>query len=166
MLSVHELKKMYGARTLFEDVTFQLNKGCRYGIVGANGSGKSTLLRILTGEDEASSGTVQIPKKITLGVLAQDHFEYEDTRILDVVMMGHKILWSAITERDEILAKAHEFFDGDRFSALEEVIERHDGYNLESRAATILEGLHIPAEVHDSPLSVLSAFCPCLRLLC
>jgi ATPase subunit of ABC transporter with duplicated ATPase domains len=156
MLGVHELQKTYGARTLFEGVTFQLNKKCRYGIVGANGSGKSTLLRILTSEEEASSGTVQIPKKIRLGVLAQDHFEYENTRILDVVMMGHASLWAAITERDAILAKAHEYFDGDRFAELEEIIERDDGYNLESRAASVLEGLNIPAEVHDSPLSVLS----------
>ena len=121
MLGVHDLKKTYGARTLFEGVTFQLNKKCRYGIVGANGSGKSTLLRILTSEEEASSGTVQIPKKIRLGVLAQDHFEFENTRILDVVMMGHESLWAAITERDAILAKAHEYFDGDRFAELEEI---------------------------------------------
>ena len=156
MLSVHELRKSYGARTLFEDATFQMNRGCRYGIVGANGSGKSTLLKILTGEEEASGGTVQIPKRLRLGVLAQDHFEFEEKRILDVVMMGHEILWDTLQERDQILARAHEHFDGDRFADLEEVIERYDGYNFESRAASILEGLHIPAEVHDSPLSVLS----------
>jgi ATPase subunit of ABC transporter with duplicated ATPase domains len=96
MISISNLSKHYGDQTLFEGVSLQFNRGERYGIVGANGSGKSTLLRILTGEGSASDGDIAIPKRARLGVLRQDHFQYEDERILDVVMMGNASLWQAM----------------------------------------------------------------------
>lgn len=155
-ITIINLSKSHGARNLFVDASIQFQMGQRYGIVGANGSGKSTLLRIIAGDDEPSTGTVTIPKKMRVGVLRQDHFQYEQERIVDVVMMGNAELWSAMKEKDEILAKAHEHFDADRYTELEDVVLRFDGYTMESRAAEILEGLNIPTRVHNQPLSSLS----------
>jgi ATPase subunit of ABC transporter with duplicated ATPase domains len=156
MISVSNLAKHFGDQTLFERVTLQFNPGERYGIVGANGCGKSTLLRMLSGEESASDGDISIPKRAKLGVLKQDHFQYENERILDVVMMGNAALWQAMAEKERILARAEEHFDGDRYAELEDVILREDGYALESRAGEILEGLGIPTEIHTQALSTLS----------
>ena len=156
MISVSGLEKSYGDRVLFADAAFQLNPGERYGIVGANGSGKSTLLRILSGDVEPTAGSVSIPKSLRLGVLRQDQFLYEDEEVLAVAMMGHPELWKAIVAKEELLANAHEHFDADRYNQLEETVQRLDGYTAEARAATILEGLGLPAEVHRRPLSTLS----------
>lgn len=134
----------------------QFNKGERYGIVGANGCGKSTLLKILTGEESQSDGDLSIPKRAVLGVLEQDHFQFEEERIVDVVMMGNGPLWSAMVEKEKILANAENEFDGDRYAELEDIIIRGDGYGLEARAGEILEGLGIATEVHEQPLSTLS----------
>ena len=156
MISLSNLAKHYGDQTLFEGVSYQFNPGERYGIVGANGSGKSTLLKILSGQESASSGEVSVPRKARLGVLEQDHFQYESERIIDVVMMGDAELWSAMVEKERILANAETEFDGDRYAELEDQILMKDGYSLESRAGEILEGLGIPTEVHSEPLSTLS----------
>jgi len=156
MIAVSGLAKSYGPQTLFEGVSLQFNPGNRYGLVGANGSGKSTFLRILAGEEPPSDGTVAIPKRLRLGVLQQDHFRYEHVPILEVAMMGHAEVWRAIVEKEELLARAAESFDGDRYAELEELILRHDGYTLEARAGEVLEGLGIPTEVHRRPLSTLS----------
>jgi ATPase subunit of ABC transporter with duplicated ATPase domains len=156
MISVSNLEKSYGDRVLFEDAAFQLNPGERYGIVGANGSGKTTLLSILSGDTEATSGTVSIPKSARLGILRQDQFLFEDQEVLEVALMGHPELWEAMVEKEKILERAHEHFDADRFGELEETVQRLDGYTAEARAATILEGLGLPAEVHRRPLSTLS----------
>ena len=156
MISISNLAKYFGDRVLFEDVSMQFNKGERYGIVGANGCGKSTLLKILTGEESQSDGDLSIPKRAVLGVLEQDHFQYEEERIVDVVMMGNAPLWSAMVEKEKILANAENEFDGDRYAELEDIIIRGDGYGLESRAGEILEGLGIATEVHEQPLSTLS----------
>ena len=99
MISVSSLGKWYGDQTLFTDVSFQLNRGERYGLIGANGLGKTTLLNILTGDMEPSTGTVSIPKNLKLGVLRQDQFVYEDEEILGVTMMGNPELWKALTDR-------------------------------------------------------------------
>ncbi len=156
MLAVSALSKHYGDQTLFEDVSIQFNPGERYGIVGANGSGKSTLLRLISGDEIPSGGEISLPKRARLGVLKQDHFQYEKNRILDVVMMGRPELWSAMVEKEELLAGAGEEFDADRFGELEETIAQHDGYSMEARAGEILEGLGIPTESHEQPLSTLS----------
>ena len=156
MISVSGLAKSFGAQTLFEDVSFQLNPGERYGLVGANGSGKTTLLNILSGREPASAGTVSIPSRADLGVLRQDQFIYQDEEILGVAMRGNPELWEALVEKERILARAADHFDAKRYGVVEETIERHDGYAAEARAAEILEGLGIPAEVHRRPLSTLS----------
>jgi len=156
MLTVNELSKSFGDQTLFEDVSIQFNQGSRYGIVGANGSGKSTLLRILAGQEESSGGQITMPKRARMGILEQDHFQYENNRIIDVVMMGNRPLWNAMVEKEEVLARAHEHFDADRYADLEDIILQHDGYAMEAHAGEILEGLLIESAVHESPLSVLS----------
>jgi ATPase subunit of ABC transporter with duplicated ATPase domains len=156
MISISGLTKYFGDRTLFADASLQLNAGERYGLVGANGSGKTTLLNIMSGLEQPSAGTVAIPNRLRLGVLRQDQFLYEHEQILHVAMMGNMELWQALQEHDRLLAHAHDHFDADRYSAVEETINRHDGYSAESRAATILEGLGLPASVHRQPLSTLS----------
>jgi ATPase subunit of ABC transporter with duplicated ATPase domains len=156
MISVSNLGRSFGDRVLFEGASFLLNPGERYGLVGANGSGKTTLLNILTGDLEPSEGTVSIAKDLRLGVLRQDQFLYEDQEILSVALMGNAELWKALVAREELLANAETHFDADRFSEVEDTVQRHDGYTAEARAAAILEGLGLPDEVHRKPLSTLS----------
>jgi ATPase subunit of ABC transporter with duplicated ATPase domains len=156
MISVSGLGKTFGDRSLFANASFLLNPGERYGLVGANGSGKTTLLNILCGTADASEGQVSVPKSLQLGVLKQDHFQYENEEILGVALMGNPALWNAMVEKEQILARAEDDFDADRFSELEETVQRFDGYSAEARAATILEGLGLPTEVHRQPLSTLS----------
>ncbi len=156
MIAVSDLGKSYGPQTLFRGVSIQFNPGNRYGLVGANGSGKSTFLRILSGEEPPSEGTVAIPKRLRLGVLRQDHFRHEGQPILDVAMMGDREVWEAMVAKEELLARAEESFDADRYAELEDLILRSDGYTLEARAGEVLEGLGIPTELHRQPLSTLS----------
>ena len=156
MVTITDLSKGHGGRTLFEDVNLQLASDGKYGVVGANGSGKSSLLRIIAGEEEASSGSVTIPRKARVGVLRQDHFRYESTPILDVVMMGHDEMWTVMQEKERLLENAAESFDADRYGELEDYIQQNDGYAFEARAGEILEGLQISTELHREPLSVLS----------
>ena len=156
MISVSNLAKGFGDRTLFSGASFQLNPGERYGLVGANGSGKTTLLNIVAGLEESTEGQVAVPKSTRLGVLNQDHFRYEDEIIMGVALMGDPELWDAMVEKEAVLARAEDDFDADRFSVLEETVQRLDGYSAEARAATILEGLGLPTEVHRNRLSTLS----------
>ena len=156
MITVSNLAKSFGDRTLFAGVSFQLNPGERYGLVGANGSGKTTLLRILSGDIDASEGTVTTPKRLRAGVLRQDLFAHDNQEILSVALMGNPELWQALTEKEEMLSQAGSDFDADRFAELEEAVLRLDGYTAEARAATILEGLGLPTKVHHDPLSTLS----------
>ncbi len=159
MISVSNLSKQFGDRTLFEGASFQLNSGQRYGLVGANGCGKTTLLNVMSGHMESTEGSVSIPKRLRLGVLRQDQFLYEEQEILNVALMGNPDLWDAMAEKEKILAAAEggeAEFDADRFGELEEIVQLYDGYTAEARAATILEGLGLPAEVHRRPLSTLS----------
>ncbi len=158
MITITGLSKHYGGQILFDDVHLQLHAGSRYGIVGANGAGKSTLLRILAGEESASGGDVQMPRRAHVGVLSQDHFAYEDVPILDVVMMGRRALWADMQRKDQMLAAAEAGlpFDADLFGELEDRILREGGYELEANAAEVLEGLNIPTAKHRQPLRVLS----------
>lgn len=156
MISVQNLRKDYAGRTLFRDVSLNFHPGQRVGIVGANGSGKSTLLRILSGEEEASGGTCTIARRTRLGILEQDHFQYDDVPILDVAMRGHRELWRAMEAKQKILDGPEADFDVERFGELESFIQENDGYSLESKAGEILEGLGIESTLHEEPLAVLS----------
>ena len=156
MISISNLAKTFGDRTLFSNASFQLNPGKRYGLVGANGSGKTTLLNIIAGSIDPTEGQVSIPKSLRLGVLKQDHFLYEQAEILAVAIMGDAELWDAMMEKERILAQPETEFDAERFSIVEETVQRLDGYTAEARAASVLEGLGLPAETHREPLSTLS----------
>src|SRR4051794_2041080 len=154
MISISKLGKSFGGRSLFEDVSLQLNAGARYGLVGANGSGKTTFLRILTGDEPASQGSFNIASEARVGVLRQDRF-LDDRKIIgDLAMMGDAKVWSALQERARIVD--HGEGDPHRLAELEDIITHFDGYTLEGRATTILEGLGIPQAVHRQPLATLS----------
>jgi ATPase subunit of ABC transporter with duplicated ATPase domains len=154
MLSTTELEKSYGARTLFEGVSLQLNPGNRYGLVGANGSGKSTFLRIVAGDEEPTHGTVRIAKSARVGVLRQDRFLSDDELILDLAMRGDEVVCAALAEQRTLLALEHP--DAARLADLEDRIIAHDGYTLEARASRVLEGLGIPTASHRERLGTLS----------
>src|SRR3954463_9240729 len=103
MISVSNVSMRYGAKVLFEDVSTAFTPGKRYGLSGPNGSGKSTFMKLLTGELEPTKGNVVRPRK--LGVLSQDQFAFDAYRVIDVVIMGNKRLWSAMEEREALWAK-------------------------------------------------------------
>jgi ATPase subunit of ABC transporter with duplicated ATPase domains len=153
MIAVHEVTMSYGAKTLFENVEVSFQPGERYGLTGPNGSGKSTFMKILSGDLDPLSGRVQRPKKV--GILRQDHYQYENDRIIDVVMMGNAELWSAMQEKETLLEKGDDLTDDDgmRLGELEMVIAEEDGYMAEAEAEELLEGLGIDPELHREPLS-------------
>ena len=155
MIATTALAKEYGARSLFADVSLQLNAGSRYGLVGANGSGKSTFMRILAGDEEASEGTVTLAKRARVGVLRQDRFLDDGAIILDLAMRGDAVVSAALAEQRRI-AGGDANVDPSRMADLEDQIAAHDGYTLEGRAAAVLEGLGIPTAVHHAPLGTLS----------
>ncbi|HEY3818204.1 MAG TPA: ABC-F family ATP-binding cassette domain-containing protein [Polyangiaceae bacterium] len=154
MIGVSRLSKSYGGRTLFEDVSLQLNAGSRYGLVGANGSGKTTFLKVLAGDEPATDGTVAIPGRARVGVLRQDLFLDDAQIILDLAMMGDRDVWGALHERGRIID--HGEGDAGRLAELEDTLRTSDGYTLEARATAILEGLGIPLASHRQALSTLS----------
>lgn len=157
MLVLNQVAMSYGGQELFENVSLNLNQKARYGIVGANGSGKSTLLRLLSGEEELKSGTIEKPNKATVGFLKQDHFKYEQTLILEVVLQGNQILWGALKEKEELLHKPQMTeSEGYRLADLEAIISEQDGYTAETRAHQILVGLGIPLEKHLEEMHILS----------
>jgi ATPase subunit of ABC transporter with duplicated ATPase domains len=155
MIGISNLSKAFGRQTLLEGVSLQLNAGSRYGLVGANGSGKTTLLRILTGDEPASGGDITFPKQARMGILRQDRFLNDDQLILDVAMMGDELVWRALREQAQ-LDEQPDAPDPHRISELDELLNAHDGYTLESRASQIVVGLGIPEAALKQPLGTLS----------
>jgi ATPase subunit of ABC transporter with duplicated ATPase domains len=154
MIVVAGVSMRYGSKVLFEDVTTTFSKGRRYGLTGPNGAGKSTFMKLLTGELEPQRGTVVRPAR--LGVLRQDHYAFDQYRVIDTVIMGNTRLWSALAERDALYAKAElSNEDGMRLGELEGVVGEEDGYSAESDAAVLLQGLDIPDALHDRTLAEL-----------
>jgi len=160
MLTLNQFAVDHGGKLLFKDVQLNLVPTERYGIVGANGSGKSSLLRVLGGIDSSSQGTMGVAKRLTIGLLKQDQFRYENDRVVDVVIQGKTALWAAMQEKEALLAKTH-LTDQDNlhFAKLEETIAHYDGYSAESYAQYLLTGLEIKPEYHHGPLK-----CPLRRL--
>jgi ATPase subunit of ABC transporter with duplicated ATPase domains len=157
MISINNLSMAFGARLLFDGVNLNLLKGNRYGLVGANGSGKSTFLTVLTGEEEPSLGEVTIPSGMRIGWLKQDHFQYENDKIIHAVIRGNAQLWKAIQEKEQLLKNdVWNEETGCRLGELEEVIAHLDGYTAETLAEKLLIGLGIPLKEHHNPLSSLS----------
>ena len=157
MLTVNGVSFLYGAKLLFTDVTFNLNAGQRFGLVGGNGAGKSTFLKLIAGEEEPSVGEINLIKRARVGWLKQDQFKYETVSIVNTVIAGNKILWQAMCEKEELLEKG--IFDdetGYRLGELEHIIMDNGGYEAEHTASELLSGLGIKEEYHYQPLSVLS----------
>ncbi|MEJ8755430.1 ATP-binding cassette domain-containing protein [Pontibacter sp. H259] len=157
MISTSNVSLRYGKRTLFEDVTIKFVPGNCYGLIGANGAGKSTFLKILSGEIEPHTGSVEIPAKARLAVLKQNHFAYDEFPVLQTVIMGHKRLFDIMQEKDAIYAKA-DFTDadGERAAELEGEFADMEGWNAEYEAAELLSGLGISENLHYSLMKDLS----------
>ena len=154
MITVSGVSMRYGSKVLFEDVTTTFSSGRRYGLTGPNGAGKSTFMKLLTGESQPQKGSVVRPKK--LGVLRQDQFAFDALRVSDTVIMGNARLWSALEERELLYAKADMTEeDGMRLGELEGIVGEEDGYEAESQAAILLQGLDIPDELHQRKMSEL-----------
>lgn len=157
MITAKNLSMRFGAKILFKETSFQLNPGQHYGLVGANGSGKSTLIKILSNDVTPESGETSMPTLCTLGVLKQNHFLYENEKILDVVIMGKPSLFTALKEKEQLLQE-EEFTETTclTLEELEKTIAIEEGYQAEAQAAKLLEGLGIANELHEKPLHVLS----------
>ncbi|MBV6429927.1 MAG: putative ABC transporter ATP-binding protein YbiT [Bryobacteraceae bacterium] len=144
----------FGAKILFDDVTAAFLPGRRYGLTGPNGAGKSTFMKLLAGEDEPQKGAVTRPKK--LGVLRQDQFAFDAHRVIDTVIMGNQRLWKALEEREQLYAKTTmSDEDGMRLGELEGIAGEEDGYTAESDAASLLDGLDVPIELHGRKMGEL-----------
>ena len=151
MIQAANVTLRLGKKALFEDVNIKFTEGNCYGLIGANGAGKSTFLKILSGVLEPTNGDVIITPGQRLSVLEQDHFKYDEFSVLDTVIMGNKRLYDIMKEKDAIYMK-EDFSDEDgiRASELEAEFAEMDGWNAESDAATLLNGLGVPTEEHYS----------------
>lgn len=156
MISANNVTYRVGKKALFEDVNIKFTEGNCYGLIGANGTGKSTFLKILSGALETTNGDIAITPGQRLSVLEQDHFKYDAYPVMDVVIMGNERLYQIMKEKDAIYAK-EDFSDEDgiRASELEAEFAEMDGWDAESNAAMLLNGLGIETDLHYSMMSSL-----------
>ena len=149
MIQVNNVSLKFGKRVLFEDVNIKFTNGNCYGLIGANGSGKSTFLKILSGELETTTGEVVISKNERLSILKQDHYQFDDKRVIDVVIMGNSKLYEIMEEKNKMYAQT-EFSDEDgmKLANLEAEFMDLDGWNAESDASTLLNNLGVKDEYH------------------
>ena len=154
MITVSDLSFNFGTQTLFKGVDLKFTPGNCYGIIGANGAGKSTFLKILCGELEPSHGSVIIPPTVRMSVLRQDHYAFDEYTVLDTVIMGNRRLYDIMKEKDALYEKP-DFSeeDGMRAAVLEEEFAELDGWEAESDASQILQGLGVPTELHQDSMA-------------
>ncbi len=157
MLTVSNVSLRFGKRVLFEDVNLKFTRGNCYGIIGAIGAGKSTFLKILSGEIEPNTGSVDMEPGKRMAVLSQNHFQFDEFPVLETVIRGHSKLWAIMEEKERLYSK-EDFTeeDGIRASELEGDFAEMDGWNAESDAATLLSSLGITEEHHGKLLKELS----------
>ena len=157
MITVSNVSLRFGGRKLFEDVNIKFTPGNCYGVIGANGAGKSTFLKILSGDVEPNTGEVIIAPNTRMSVLQQDHYKYDEYQVLETVIMGNERLYQIMKEKDEIYAKP-DFSDEDgiKASELEGEFAELNGWEAESEASTILQGLGIGTEYHFRNVSELT----------
>ncbi len=150
MLSVNNVSLRFGKRVLFEDVNLNFTAGNCYGVIGANGAGKSTFLKILSGEIEPNTGGINIEPGKRMAVLSQNHFAFDNNKVLETVIIGHSVLWKIMEEKENLYAK-EDFTDEDgiKASELEERFAEMDGWNAESDAGMLLSGLGIEEKYHE-----------------
>ena len=149
MIQVNNVSLKFGKRTLFEDVNLKFTNGNCYGLIGANGSGKSTFLKLLSGELETTTGEITISKGERISILKQDHYEYDEKRVMDVVLMGNTKLYEIMQEKDKMYSQT-EFTeeDGMKLANLEAEFMELDGWNAEPDAAQLLNNLGVNEEFH------------------
>ena len=154
MITASNISLSYGTQVLFKEVNLKFTPGNCYGIIGANGAGKSTFLKILSGEIEPDTGEIIITPGERLATLKQDHFKYNDYRVIDTVIMGFKHLYDVMQERDAIYSK-EDFSeeDGLRAAELEGEFSELGGWEAEATAAQMLDGLGIPVALHEKKMS-------------
>ena len=154
MITASNVSLSYGTQVLFKEVNLKFTPGNCYGIIGANGAGKSTLLKILSGEIEPDTGEIIITPGERLATLNQDHFQYNDYRVIDTVIMGYKHLYDVMKERDAIYSK-DDFTeeDGIRAAELEGEFSELGGWEAEANASQMLDGLGIPVPLHEKKMS-------------
>ncbi len=158
MIHTAKLTISFGARALFEHVSVKFIQGNCYGLIGANGAGKSTFLKALSGEIEANEGEVIIENGKRMAVLHQDQYAFDEYKVLDTVIMGHKELYAIYAERMTLYAKGElNEKEGMRIGELESEFAEMDGYTAESDAATMLAELGIEESLHDKPMSHLES---------
>ncbi len=157
MITASNVSLRFGKKALFEDVNIKFTEGNCYGLIGANGAGKSTFLRILSGELETTTGTVIVTPGQRMSVLEQDHFKYDDQTVLDTVIMGNQRLYDIMQEKDALYAKP-DFSDEDgiRASELEAEFADMNGWEAESDAASLLNGLGIEEDLHYAVMGTLN----------
>ena len=150
MIQVNNVSLKFGKRTLFEEVNIKFTSGNCYGLIGANGSGKSTFLKVLSGEIEPTTGEILISKGERISFLRQDHYQYEEDSVLDVVIMGNEKLYQIMTEKNKMYMQT-EFSeeDGMKIANLEAEFMELDGWNAESDAATLLNSLGVDVLFHS-----------------
>ena len=158
MITTSGLTLQFGKRVLFKDVNLKFTPGNCYGIIGANGAGKSTLLRLLSGELEPTKGSIEITPGERIAVLKQDHYAYDEYEVLRTVLMGHERLIQIMDEKEALYAKP-DFSDEDglKVSELETEFAELNGWEAESEAARLLNGLGITDEKHALPMAELTA---------
>ena len=157
MLTVSDVSLRFSDRKLFDDVNIKFTKGNTYGLIGANGAGKSTFLKILAGDIEPTTGNISLGPDERLSVLRQNHFNYEEERVIDVVIMGNEHLYNIMKEKDAIYMKP-DFSDEDgvRAAELEGEFAELGGWEAESEASQLLQNLNIPENLHYQNMSELS----------
>lgn len=157
MITVTNLAIQFGKRVLYKDVNLKFTHGNIYGIIGANGAGKSTLLKAISGDLEPNKGSVEMGPGERLSVLEQDHFKYDEFRVMDTVLMGHQPLWENMKERERLYAKPEMTEeDGNRAADLELKFAEMNGWETESNAAQLLQNLGVKEEQHNKLVGELS----------
>ena len=157
MITVTNLAIQFGKRVLYKDVNLKFTHGNIYGVIGANGAGKSTLLRAISGDLEPNKGTVEMGPGERLSVLEQDHFKYDEFRVMDTVLMGHQPLWANMKERERLYAKPEMTEeDGNLAAELELKFAEMNGWEAESNAAQLLQNLGVKEELHNKLVGELS----------
>ena len=151
MIGTNNVSVRFGGRTLYKDVNLKFTDGNCYGLIGANGAGKSTFLKVLSKELKPDTGDVFTGPHETVFTLQQDHYKFDDVQVLETVMMGNERLYRIMKEKEHLYTKEGEFTEADGIKAgeLEEAFANLDGWNAESEAASLLESLDIPVELHQ-----------------
>ena len=158
MISASNVSLSYGKRVLFKDVNIKFTPGNCYGLIGANGAGKSTFLKILAGEIEADKGRIVLGPRERMAVLRQDQFAFDEETVFNTVIMGHEQLYKVMVEREAIYAKPDfSEADGTRSAELEAEFAEMNGYEAESEAAVLLNGLGIPEDLRHKKMKELEA---------